>query len=125
MSLWCAATQNRVDRVNSRGGSRVCREPFVDTRGVTYILALKGKEVVMTRLLRSVGFVSVVLALSAVAAAQGAPAGDGQAMVSKANAAKSAASALAGRITAMLDQARKEKDIMRANCLNRKLTEVN
>lgn len=34
-------------------------------------------------------------------------------------------SSLAERITKMLDGARREKDIMRANCLNRKLTEVN
>lgn len=34
-------------------------------------------------------------------------------------------SQLAERITKMLDGARREKDIMRANCLNRKLTEVN
>ncbi len=34
-------------------------------------------------------------------------------------------SALAERITKMLDAARRDKDIMRANCLNRKLTEVN
>ena len=33
--------------------------------------------------------------------------------------------ALADRLVKMLDEARTEKDIMRANCVNRKLTEVN
>lgn len=33
--------------------------------------------------------------------------------------------ALADRLVKMLDEARVEKDIMRANCVNRKLTEVN
>jgi hypothetical protein len=33
--------------------------------------------------------------------------------------------ALAERLSKMLDEARREKDIMRANCVNRKLTEVN
>lgn len=32
---------------------------------------------------------------------------------------------LAERLSKMLDEARREKDIMRANCINRKLTEVN
>jgi len=32
---------------------------------------------------------------------------------------------LAERLTRMLDEARREKDILRANCVNRKLTEVN
>lgn len=32
---------------------------------------------------------------------------------------------LAERLSKMLDEARREKDIMRANCVNRKLTEVN
>lgn len=32
---------------------------------------------------------------------------------------------LAERMTRMLDEARREKDILRANCVNRKLTEVN
>jgi len=35
------------------------------------------------------------------------------------------ANQLAERLTKMLDEARREKDIMRANCVNRKLTEVN
>jgi hypothetical protein len=35
------------------------------------------------------------------------------------------ASQLAERLSKMLDEARREKDIMRANCVNRKLTEVN
>jgi hypothetical protein len=32
---------------------------------------------------------------------------------------------LATRLTKMLDESRRDKDIMRANCINRKLTEVN
>ena len=32
---------------------------------------------------------------------------------------------LAERLSKMLDEARRDKDIMRANCVNRKLTEVN
>jgi hypothetical protein len=32
---------------------------------------------------------------------------------------------LAERLTRMLDEARRDKDILRANCVNRKLTEVN
>jgi len=32
---------------------------------------------------------------------------------------------LAERLSRMLDEARREKDILRANCVNRKLTEVN
>jgi hypothetical protein len=32
---------------------------------------------------------------------------------------------LATRLSKMLDEARRDKDIMRANCINRKLTEVN
>jgi len=35
------------------------------------------------------------------------------------------ANQLAERLSRMLDEARREKDIMRANCVNRKLTEVN
>lgn len=35
------------------------------------------------------------------------------------------ASQLAERLSRMLDEARKDRDIMRANCVNRKLTEVN
>lgn len=35
------------------------------------------------------------------------------------------ANQLAERLSKMLDEARREKDIMRANCVNRKLTEVN
>jgi hypothetical protein len=35
------------------------------------------------------------------------------------------AKALATRMTKMLDEARRDKDIMRANCINQKLTEVN
>jgi hypothetical protein len=35
------------------------------------------------------------------------------------------AGTLAERLSKMLDEARREKDIMRANCVNRKLTEVN
>jgi flagellar motility protein MotE (MotC chaperone) len=42
----------------------------------------------------------------------------GQATARKAN-------QLAERMTRMLDEARRDKDIMRANCVNRKLTEVN
>jgi hypothetical protein len=35
------------------------------------------------------------------------------------------ATQLGERLTRMLDEARREKDILRANCVNRKLTEVN
>jgi hypothetical protein len=35
------------------------------------------------------------------------------------------ATQLAERLSRMLDEARRDKDIMRANCVNRKLTEVN
>jgi hypothetical protein len=35
------------------------------------------------------------------------------------------AAQLAERLSKMLDEARREKDILRANCVNRKLTEVN
>ena len=35
------------------------------------------------------------------------------------------ATQLGERLTRMLDEARRDKDIMRANCVNRKLTEVN
>jgi hypothetical protein len=43
----------------------------------------------------------------------------------EANAIVRRAGQLAERLTKMLDEARREKDIMRANCINRKLTEVN
>ena len=43
----------------------------------------------------------------------------------EASAISSRASKLAERLSKMLDEARRERDIMRANCVNRKLTEVN
>jgi hypothetical protein len=42
-----------------------------------------------------------------------------------ANAIATRANKLAERLSKMLDESRREKDIMRANCINRKLTEVN
>src|SRR3954464_14178243 len=45
--------------------------------------------------------------------------------VSQADAIQRRGAALADRLAKMLDEARTEKDIMRANCVNRKLTEVN
>lgn len=43
----------------------------------------------------------------------------------QADATSRRATQLAERLSRMLDEARREKDIMRANCVNRKLTEVN
>ncbi len=45
--------------------------------------------------------------------------------LSQAAAIQKRGQALAERLVKMLDEARVEKDIMRANCVNRKLTEVN
>jgi len=45
--------------------------------------------------------------------------------VAQADAIQRSAAALAVRLAKMLDEARTDKDIMRANCVNRKLTEVN
>ena len=45
--------------------------------------------------------------------------------VSQAESILRRASQLAERLSKMLDEARREKDVMRANCINRKLTEVN
>ncbi len=45
--------------------------------------------------------------------------------VQQADATARRARQLAERLTRMLDEARRDKDIMRANCVNRKLTEVN
>ncbi|MFT3922637.1 MAG: hypothetical protein QM778_08900 [Myxococcales bacterium] len=45
--------------------------------------------------------------------------------ISQADAIQRRAAALADRLAKMLDEARTDKDIMRANCVNRKLTEVN
>jgi len=45
--------------------------------------------------------------------------------LSQADAIQRRGKALADRLAKMLDEARTEKDIMRANCVNRKLTEVN
>jgi hypothetical protein len=45
--------------------------------------------------------------------------------VAQATAISRRADQLATRLTKMLDESRREKDIMRANCINRKLTEVN
>jgi hypothetical protein len=46
-------------------------------------------------------------------------------MAAEAEAVKVRGAALAGRLTQMLAEARKDKDILRVVCLNRKLTEVN
>ncbi len=48
-----------------------------------------------------------------------------QEQVAHADAIVRRAGQLAERLSKMLDEARREKDIMRANCVNRKLTEVN
>jgi hypothetical protein len=48
-----------------------------------------------------------------------------QEQVEQADAIGRRATQLGERLTRMLDEARREKDIMRANCVNRKLTEVN
>jgi hypothetical protein len=45
--------------------------------------------------------------------------------IEQANQIQRRAGQLAERLSKMLDEARREKDIMRANCVNRKLTEVN
>jgi len=45
--------------------------------------------------------------------------------LAQADAIQKRGQALALRLSKMLDEARREKDIMRANCINRKLTEVN
>jgi hypothetical protein len=45
--------------------------------------------------------------------------------MSQADAISKRATQLATRLTKMLDESRRDKDIMRANCVNRKLTEVN
>jgi hypothetical protein len=45
--------------------------------------------------------------------------------IAQAESIQKRAGQLATRLTKMLDEARRDKDIMRANCINRKLTEVN
>jgi hypothetical protein len=48
-----------------------------------------------------------------------------QEQVAQSDAIARRANQLAERLSKMLDESRREKDIMRANCVNRKLTEVN
>ncbi len=56
---------------------------------------------------------------------QARPALTAQEQIAEADAIVRRAGQLAERLSKMLDEARREKDIMRANCVNRKLTEVN
>lgn len=46
-------------------------------------------------------------------------------MLERADATQRRATQLGERLTRMLDEARRDRDILRANCVNRKLTEVN
>lgn len=48
-----------------------------------------------------------------------------EAQIEQADKTARGANQLAEQLTRMLDEARREKDILRANCVNRKLTEVN
>lgn len=56
---------------------------------------------------------------------QARPAVTPEEQLREANSIARRANQLAERLTKMLDEARREKDIMRANCVNRKLTEAN
>jgi hypothetical protein len=57
--------------------------------------------------------------------AKAQPALTAEQQLAQAEAIQKRGQALAERLTHMLDEARTDKDIMRANCVNRKLTEAN
>lgn len=98
--------------------------------GLEDILAPGNKGEFMTNLRSSLFALLVVLGgLQTTARAEdgdtGSSGSGNEAALNEAATAQSKAQALVTRITGMLDNARREKDIMKANCLNGTLTEAN